>query len=154
LVIVPARIGHGPDCPFPGVVVAGGGVTALRISDGAQPAIKTAWRANLHGLGAPIVTTSDARADPIVWIVGAEGDQKLHCFRGDTGQEVFTGAELDGLRHYVTILSFAGRLYLAGDSHVFAFAPAPRGREVGIKFVFLRRSSMVSQVDSELSIVR
>jgi hypothetical protein len=107
---------------FPG---AGGGVTALRISGGAQPAIRTVWRANLYGLGGPIVTTSDATADPIVWIVGAEGDQMLHGFRGDTGQELFTSAKLDGLRHYVTILAAAGRLYFAGDDQIFAFEPAP-----------------------------
>jgi hypothetical protein len=107
---------------FPG---ARGGVTALRISGGAQPAIKTVWRARLYGLGAPIVTTSDPRADPIVWIAGAEGDQKLHGFRADTGQEVFTSEKLDGLRHFVTILAAAGRLYLAGDGQIFAFGPAP-----------------------------
>jgi hypothetical protein len=110
---------------FPGDVVAGGSITALRISGGAQPAIKTAWRANLYGLGAPIVTTSDGNADPIVWIVGAEGDQKLHGFRGDTGQEIFASGKLDGLRHYVTILAAAGRLYFAGDGQIFAFGPAP-----------------------------
>ena len=109
---------------FPGVAVAGCGVMALRISGGAQPAIKTAWCANLYGQGAPIVTTSDARADPIVWIVGAEGDQELHGFRGDTGQEVFTSGKLDGLGHYVTILAAAGRLYFAGDGQIFAFGPA------------------------------
>jgi hypothetical protein len=107
---------------FPG---AGGDVTAVRISGGVQPAIKTAWRANLYGLGAPIVTTSDPRADPIVWIAGAEGDQKLHGFRGDTGEEVFTSEKLDGLRHFVTILAAAGRLYLAGDGQIFAFGPEP-----------------------------
>jgi hypothetical protein len=110
---------------FPGVAAAEGGVTALRVSGGAQPAIKTAWHANFYGLGAPIVTTSDPRADPIVWIVGAEGDEKLHGFRGDTGQEIFTSEKLDGLRHYVTILAAAGRLYFAGDGQIFAFGPAP-----------------------------
>ena len=109
---------------FPGAV-AGGDVTALDISGGAHPAIKTAWRANLYGQGAPIVTTSDATADPIVWILGAEGDQKLHGFRGDTGQEIFTSGKLDGLRHYVTILAAAGRLYFAGDGQIYAFGPAP-----------------------------
>lgn len=110
---------------FPGFDVAGGNVTALSISGGAQPAIKTAWRVKLYGQGAPIVTTSDAQADPIVWIIGAEGDQKLHGFRGDTGQEIFTSGKLDGLRHYVTILAAAGRLYFAGDGRLFAFGPAP-----------------------------
>ena len=44
-------------------------------------------------------------------------------FRGDTGQEVevFTSNPLPGLRHFVTILAAAGRLYVAGDGQVFAF---------------------------------
>ena len=98
------------------------GVVTLRISGEPQPSMHTAWCAKLLGSqeGA-IVTTSDDTADPIVWIVGAEGDEKLHGFRGDTGQELFTGDPLPGLRHFVTILAAAGRLYVAGDGQVFAF---------------------------------
>ena len=76
----------------------------------------------------PIVTTSDGTADPIVWIVGAEGDRRLHGFRGDTGQEVFTSdplpPSLASLRHFVTILAAAGQLYFAGDGRVIAFGLA------------------------------
>ena len=75
--------------------------------------------------GSPDRHDERPRADPIVWIVGAEGDQELHGFRGDTGQEIFTSEKLDGLRHFVTILAAAGRLYLAGDGQLFAFRPAP-----------------------------
>jgi hypothetical protein len=99
-------------------------LVALRISGGPQPALHTAWCADLNGQGAPIVTTSDDTADPIVWVVGAEGDEKLHGFRGDTGQEVFTGDPLSGLRHFVTVLAVAGRLYVAGDGRVFALGLA------------------------------
>ncbi len=99
-------------------------LVALRISGGPQPALHAAWCAKLDGQGAPIVTTSDDAADPIVWIVGAEGDEKLHGFRGDTGQEVFKGDPLPGLRHFVTILAAAGRLYVAGDGRIFAFGLA------------------------------
>jgi hypothetical protein len=60
-----------------------------------------------------------------VWLVGAEGDGRLHGLRGDTGQEIVTSEpidiEPDQLRHFVTILSAGGRLYVAGDGHVFAF---------------------------------
>ena len=84
----------------------------------------TEWCAELNAQGAPIVTTSDETADPIVWIVGAEGDEKLHGFRGDNGQEVFKGDPLPGLRHFVTILAAAGRLYVAGDGRIFAFGLA------------------------------
>jgi len=59
-----------------------------------------------------------------VWILGAEGDNKLHGFRGDDGQALFTSDPLDGLRHYATILAAAGRLYFAGDGRVYAFGPA------------------------------
>jgi hypothetical protein len=101
------------------------GVMAVKISGGPQPAVQTAWCAKLTGdQEAAIVTTSDETADPIVWIVGAEGDEKLHGFRGDTGQELFKGDPLPGLRHFVAVLAAAGRLYVAGDGQVFAYGLA------------------------------
>lgn len=107
-------------CPGGGVK---GEVIALRISGGEKPAMRTAWCAEMSGRGMVIVTTSDDTADPIVWIVGTEGDKQLHGFRGDNGQALFTSDLLDGLRHYVTILAAAGRHYVAGDGRVFAFGP-------------------------------
>ncbi len=99
-------------------------VVALRISGGPPAAMRAEWCAKVNAQGVPIVTTSDETADPIVWIVGAEGDKKLHGLRGDNGQELFTGDPLPGLRHFVTILAAAGRLYVAGDGRVFAFGLA------------------------------
>ena len=86
--------------------------------------LHSAWCARLDGRGAPIVTTTDGSSNPIVWVVGAEGDDRLHGFRGDTGQEIFTdGADdrMTGLRHFATILTAAGRFYVAGDGRIFAF---------------------------------
>jgi hypothetical protein len=40
------------------------------------------------GEGSPIVTTTDGRSNPIVWIIGAEGDERLHGYRGDTGEPI------------------------------------------------------------------
>ena len=63
-----------------------------------------------------------ARSEPIVWAAGAEGDNRLHGFRGDTGQAIYSSPEvLTGLRHFVTILAADGRLYIAGDGRVYAF---------------------------------
>ncbi len=42
--------------------------------------------------GSPIVTTTDGRSNPIVWILGADGDGRLHGFRGDNGEPLFAGA--------------------------------------------------------------
>ncbi len=68
-----------------------GGLTVLKIRGGSPPSLATAWCAAPSGAGAPIVTTTDGRADPIVWIVGAEGDNRLHGYRGDTGETLFDG---------------------------------------------------------------
>jgi PQQ-like domain len=114
-------------CPDQGAAAKPGGLSfppglvALRISGKPQPAMHIAWCAALSGEGGAIVTTSVDTADPIVWSVGAEGDNRLHGFRGDTGQPVFASDPLPGLRHFVTILAAAGRLYVAGDGQVFAF---------------------------------
>ena len=80
-----------------------------------------AWCAPLDGRGAPIVTTRDASAEPVVWVVGAEGDDRLHAFRGDTGAPLYTSERLPGLRHFATVLAADGRLYVAGDDRVYAF---------------------------------
>jgi outer membrane protein assembly factor BamB len=102
----------------------GGGLAAIAVS---ASSLAPAWCAPLDGRGAPIVTTTDGRSDPTVWVAGAEGDDRLHAFRGDTGQPLYTSPErLDGLRHFVTMLVAEGRLYLAGDGRVAAFSPASR----------------------------
>jgi hypothetical protein len=49
-------------------------LVVLKVSAGERPAIATAWCGNVRGRGSPIVTTTDGHSDPIVWMVGAEGD--------------------------------------------------------------------------------
>jgi hypothetical protein len=75
--------------------------------------------------GSPIVTTTDVRSNSIVWIVGAEGDNRLHGYRGDTGQPIFNGDGRDetmsGLHHFQTLIVAGDRLYVAGDGRVYAF---------------------------------
>jgi hypothetical protein len=102
------------------------GVGALAITADPGHRLYPAWCARLDGRGAPIVTTTDGSSEPIVWAVGAEGDNRLHGFRGDTGKEIDTANGprdgMTGLRHFATILAAAGRFYVAGDGRVFAFA--------------------------------
>jgi outer membrane protein assembly factor BamB len=88
---------------------------------GTPPALDTAWCAALDGAGAAIVTTSDGRNNPIVWILGAEGDNRLHGFNGDTGAPLYTGPPLAGLRHFGTLIAADGRLYAGADGRVYAF---------------------------------
>ena len=101
------------------------GIAALAVTAETGNRLYSAWCAKLDGRGAPIVTTTDGSSEPIVWAVGAEGDDRLHGFRGDTGEEIYAGAGtgdgMNGLRHFATILVAAGRFYIAGDGRIFAF---------------------------------
>ena len=94
----------------------------LKITAGKPPTIGTAWCGAMAGAGAPIVTTTDGEANPIVWIVGAEGDNRLHGFRGDTGEALFTSEPMAGLRHFQTLIAADGRLYVGADGRLYAFA--------------------------------
>jgi hypothetical protein len=75
----------------------------------------------VSGRGAPIVTTTDGVHDPVVWMLGAEGDNRLHGYRGDDGRELYTSAPLSGLRHFQTLIAAPERLYVAADNNILAF---------------------------------
>lgn len=114
--------GAGSACPSG---EAGAGLTVLRVASASRGGIGTAWCAALDGAGSPITTTSDGNADRIVWVVGAEGDERVHGFRADNGEPVFTGGSaqerVPGVRHFATMLAANQRLYVAGDGRVYAF---------------------------------
>jgi hypothetical protein len=117
IVVVQARA---EGCP------GGGGLLALRLTARPVPALARAWCAALDGAGAPIVTTSTATADPIVWVLGAGGDERLHAYRGDGGAPLYTSEKLPGLRRFATILAAEGRLYIPGDDRISSFILAGR----------------------------
>jgi hypothetical protein len=116
--------GSGASCPNG---VSNGGLTVLKIDAHPAPKVSTAWCGAVYGRGAPIVTTDDDNSSPIFWMVGAEGDNRLHGFRADTGTPVFTGGgpgeAMTGLRHFVTILASDSRLFIAADGRIYAFKP-------------------------------
>ena len=109
---------EGTRCP-----TAARGLLTLKIRPGLPSAIATAWCGSVRGRGAPIVTTTDGHSNAIVWIVGAEGDNPLHGFRGDTGEKLFTGPHqvMAGLRHFQTLIATENRLYVAADGRIYAF---------------------------------
>ena len=103
-----------------------GALTVLQIRAGSPPTLVTGWCGALRGEGSPIVTTTDGHANPIVWILGAEGDDRLHGYRGDTGEALFDeggpGDAMTGLRHFRDLLAAGGRLYVGADGRLYAFA--------------------------------
>ncbi len=113
--------GNGSNCP----AGQSGNLTAVRIVPGAPPSVTTAWCVQQNGEGSPMVTTTDGHSEAIVWSVGAEGDNRLHGFDGDTGEIVYGGGgagDVIGLvrRFHVPIIA-GGRIYVAGDGAVKAF---------------------------------
>jgi len=108
----------GAHCPQGG---QGHDLTVLKIAAGSPPRMTTAWCGALRGRGSPIVTTTDGHSNPIVWILGAEGDERLHGFRGDTGEPIFVSEPLRGLRRFQTPIATQGRLYVGADGRVYAF---------------------------------
>jgi hypothetical protein len=113
----------GANCP---AARGGDNLTVLHIRASSPPSLDTAWCGAFKGEGSPIVTTTDGRANPIVWIVGAEGDGLLHGYRGDTGEPLFAGGgpgnAMTGLRHFQTLLAAGDRLYVGADGRIYAFA--------------------------------
>ena len=71
--------------------------------------------------GSPIATTTDGHPNPIVWILGAEGDNRLHAFRGDTREPLYASEPLSGLRHFQTLIAIQDHLYVAADGRIYAF---------------------------------
>jgi PQQ-like domain len=100
-------------------------LTVLKIAVNEQPTIAQAWCGNVSGAGSPIVTTSDGSSDPIVWMLGAEGDNRLHGFKGDTGEPLSPdgiGPAMAGLHHFQTLIATRDHLYVGADGRIYAFA--------------------------------
>ena len=113
-------------------------LSARRITATNPPAIASGWDVNrgAGGCGSPFVTSTDGTNNMIVWVVGTEdhataGDQRLHGYDGDTGAVVYDGGgpnELMAGTHYYSTTGIVarGRIYVAGDNKVYAFAePTP-----------------------------
>ena len=111
--------GPGAQCPS---ASPGEGLTVLKIRGGSPPAMSTAWCATVKGRGSAMVTTADGRTNPIVWMLGAEGDGRLHAFRGDTGAPIVSSQPMRGLRHFQTPIATQDRLYVGADDRIYAFA--------------------------------
>ena len=109
-------------------------LSALRITATSPPSIATGWDATrgAGGCGSPFVTSADGTNNMIVWVVGTEdhltaGDQRLHGYDGNTGAVLYDGGganELMAGTHYYSTTGIVarGRIYVAGDNKVYAFA--------------------------------
>ncbi|HEU4726724.1 MAG TPA: hypothetical protein VFT22_02515 [Kofleriaceae bacterium] len=106
---------------------SGSNLVAVKITPGAPPQLSLAWCAGAGNTGSPIATTTDGTADPIVWAIGAEGDQRLHGYDGETGAVVFAGGgpgdAVASTSRFITPIVARGRIFVAADGQLYAFKP-------------------------------
>jgi PQQ enzyme repeat. len=109
-------------------------IKAYKITATSPPAITFAWEQTQSGRGSPWVTTTDSINNAIVWVVGAQGDHRLHGYNGDTGAVVYAGGGADELmtgdRKWNSGIVARGSIYVANDNKVYKFnvpggAPTP-----------------------------
>ena len=107
--------GTGTSCPNGG----NGNMAAVKLVAGSPPTAVAAWCAQEGDQSLPITSMTDATgANAIVWNMGAQ----LYAYDAETGTELFSGGSLSGVRYFNTPIIAKGRLYLAGDDRVYAFA--------------------------------
>jgi len=103
----------------------GSQIKAYKITATSPPSIVPAWTANQSGQGSPWVTITDGTNNAIVWVVGAQGDQKLHGYNGDTGAVIFAGGGanelMTGTRKWNSGMVARGNIYVANDNKVYKF---------------------------------
>jgi len=116
----------GASCP------AGSDLSTIRVVAGSPPTLAAGWCARQGGHGSPIATASaidgsGAGSDVIVWGLGTShqgtaGNGRLTAFDGDTGAVlVQSTTTMTDVEHWISPIVANGRLYVAGDSHVYAF---------------------------------
>src|SRR5258707_13924033 len=103
----------------------GSTLKAYKITPTTPPTIVSAWSVSQTGSGSPWVTTTDGTNNTIVWVVGAQGDQRLHGYNGDAGAVVYAGGGanelMTGDRKWNSGIAARGSIYVANDNKVYAF---------------------------------
>jgi hypothetical protein len=112
--------GGGSGCPSG----QSGGLTAFKINAASPPTLSMAWCGGPSSAGSPSVTSTDASgANTIVWAMGSGTDHKLHGVDGDTGKAIVDTATLGTVQTIQTPIVAKGRIFVAGNSQVYALKP-------------------------------
>jgi outer membrane protein assembly factor BamB len=95
-----------------------GDLVALQIT---PPTARVAWCQPSYGRGSPMVTQSGGAS--VVWILGTQGDNRLHAYAGDTGAPLGQSDAMGSIRNFQTPIAAKGRVYVGGDGAVYALVP-------------------------------
>ena len=96
-------------------------LAALRVTPG--PKVVVAWCAYVSGgYGVPIITSDAGGADPIVWVAGAEHDDKLRGLRLDTGAQLVALPVGGVVPPTQAAIAAGGRIYVGFNGGVASFS--------------------------------
>jgi hypothetical protein len=100
-----------------------GNMIALQVTATSPPKLVPAWCADSGGMGSPIATTTDGTSNALVWIVSAQGSNRLLAFDGDTGASVFMGptGQLGTIQQSTSPIVAKGRFFIGGGNAVYAY---------------------------------
>jgi outer membrane protein assembly factor BamB len=111
---------------------SGSGIVGLRLADAPAGFLTVAWCGAFSGAGAAsasasAVDASGVASDLIVWAAGAEGDDRLHAWNGETGAVIYAGGgsaeQLGNVRRFQPPIVTGGRVFVGGDGQIYAFTP-------------------------------
>jgi hypothetical protein len=110
-----ANAAHG--CPSGG----GTSVMSVLVPPGAPPVPRVSWCAPTSSQTAPIATTSDGKADAIVWFMNGGN---LVGVDGDTGMPAATvTGGCSNVRQWTSPIAVKGRIIVGGDGHLCSWSP-------------------------------
>jgi hypothetical protein len=78
----------------------------------------------------PLVTTTDGKTDPIVWVAGSASQTMsgttanfLQGIDGETGKILYKGGNCPGIRQWTTPIAVKGHIVLGGDGKLCSWSP-------------------------------
>jgi hypothetical protein len=80
--------------------------------------------------GSPLVTTTDGKSQPIVWVAGSMSQATagttaslLYGIDGETGAVLYKGGNCAGMRQWTTPIAVKGHIVAGGDGHLCSWSP-------------------------------
>lgn len=113
----------GAQCPGGG---GGKSIVSVLITAGSPPTAKVDWCAPLGGeVVAPIATTTDGNANPVVWYLNSG---KLTAVDGDTGMNLYTSTNTcSGARKWSSPIAAKGRIIAGADGKLCSWSVKQAG---------------------------
>ncbi len=121
VVVRPNQGGSGIGCPN-GMA---GDLVGVKLDPAAAQKMTVVWCVSSDGEGSPSITSSDGTHDPMVWIAGAQGNNRLRSWDLVTGTAVFKGGTasdaIPKVRRFTAPIAVHGRIFVGADDRLYAF---------------------------------